>query len=90
MLYDKPVIFFFYSFSIFQHFDFCKILFHSDNASNGAVQGVTCIQMIDVETVVDINEENVEDNEEETTSFIKKGKLSVFRIFLNILHHLNQ
>ena len=33
-----------------------------------------------VDTVVDINEENVEDNEEETTSFIKKGKLSVFRI----------
>ena len=27
-----------------------------------------------------INEENVEDDEEETTSFIKKGKLSIFRI----------
>ena len=65
--------YFFYSFSIFQLFGFCKILFHSDNASNEAVEGATCIQMTDVDTVVDINVENVKDEEEETTSFIKKG-----------------
>ena len=96
-------------------------MYHLDKASNQAVQGATCIQMMEddppsklesadsmmlsaiethfivvegnmnkeekrgpggdtehnyhVDTVVDINVENVEDEEEETTSFIKKGLL---------------
>ena len=90
-------------------------MFHLDKASNRAVKGATCIQMMEddphsklesadsmmlsaiethfivveekrgpggdtehnyhVDTVVDINVENVEDEEEETTSFIKKGLL---------------
>ena len=37
-----------------------------------------------VDTVVDINEENVEDNEEETTSFIKKGLFICLFVYLHI------